>query len=61
MAFGYSLNRISGTLRDGRATDMWVRWTGCFRKIDGDWLIVHDHVSVPLDIASGRGLVDLEP
>jgi ketosteroid isomerase-like protein len=61
VAFVYSLNRITGTLRDGRPTDMWVRWTGCFRKIDGDWLIAHDHVSVPLDMASGRGLVDLEP
>jgi len=61
VAFVYSLNRISGTLRDGRATGMWVRWTGCFRKLDGDWLIAHDHVSVPLDIASGKALLDLEP
>ena len=40
---------------------MWVRGTLCFRKIDGNWLIAHDQVSVPLDIASGRGVVDLEP
>lgn len=61
VAFVHSLNRLSGTLTDGQRTGTWVRWTGCFRKIDGSWLIAHDHVSVPLDIASGKALLDLEP
>lgn len=33
---------------------------GC-RRIDGRWLIVHDHESVPFDPASGQALIDLEP
>ena len=57
----HSLNRLSGTLTDGRQTATWVRWTGCFRKLDGDWRIAHDHVSVPLDLPSGKALLDLEP
>ena len=61
VAFGHSLNRISGTLKNGKRNDVWVRWTGCLRKIDGQWLIAHDHVSVPLDFASGRALLNLEP
>jgi uncharacterized protein (TIGR02246 family) len=61
VAFAYSLNRISGTLRIGRRSEHWVRWTGCFRKVDGRWLIAHDQVSVPADMASGRALLDLEP
>jgi ketosteroid isomerase-like protein len=61
VAFGHSLNRISGTLKNGNKTSYWVRWTGCFRKIDGAWLIVHDQVSVPLDVESGRALLNLEP
>jgi uncharacterized protein (TIGR02246 family) len=61
VAFGHSLNRISGTLKNGTRTDYWVRWTGCFRKIDGNWLIVHDQVSVPLDVESGRALLNLQP
>lgn len=40
---------------------MWVRATLCFRRVDGEWLIVHDQVSVPFDIRSGRGVADLEP
>jgi hypothetical protein len=31
------------------------------RKIDGNWLIVHDHVSVPIDRQSGKALLNLEP
>jgi ketosteroid isomerase-like protein len=61
VAFGHSLNRISGTLKNGNRTASWVRWTGCFEKIDGNWLIVHDQVSVPIDMESGKALLNLQP
>src|SRR5262245_29667763 len=61
VAFGHSLNRISGTLKNGNRTDFWLRWTTGFQKIDGNWLITHDQVSVPLDLESGRALLNLEP
>ncbi len=61
LAFLHSLNRLTGTLRNGKRSGFWVRATACFRRIDGNWLIAHDHVSVPFDVESGRGLVDLEP
>jgi ketosteroid isomerase-like protein len=61
VAFGHSLNRVSGTLKNGNRTDFSVRWTACFRKIDGNWLVAHDQVSVPVDPESGRALLNLEP
>ncbi|HEY6494293.1 MAG TPA: nuclear transport factor 2 family protein [Trebonia sp.] len=62
VAFGHGFGRLSGTLRNGAATNgMWVRATFCLQKVGAAWLIVHDQVSVPLDIATGRGLTDLEP
>ncbi|MEU6425513.1 nuclear transport factor 2 family protein [Microbispora sp. NPDC046973] len=62
VAFGHCFGRLSGTLENGTATSgMWVRGTFCFRKSDGEWLIAHDQVSVPLDMSSGRGVTDLEP
>lgn len=61
VAFAHSLNRISGTLRSGRRSDFWVRWTPCFRRIDGEWLIVHHQASVPIDVETGRALLDLVP
>ncbi|MEV8441864.1 nuclear transport factor 2 family protein [Actinosynnema sp. NPDC051121] len=62
VAFGHAFARLGGTFKDGTATSgMWVRVTHCLRKIDGRWLIVHDQVSVPLDIPTGTAAVDLEP
>lgn len=62
VAFGHCFARFSGTLKDGTVTNgMWVRVTYCFRKIDGSWLVTHDQVSVPFDLASGNGVTDLEP
>jgi len=61
VTFGHSLNRVSGTLKNGNRTNFWLRWTACFRKIDGNWLIAHDQVSVPVDPESGRALLNLEP
>ncbi|WP_424187882.1 YybH family protein [Actinokineospora sp. G85] len=52
--------RLVGVL-NGQDTDMWVRTTNCFRRIDGRWLMFHDHVSVPLDFATGRSLTHLTP
>ncbi len=33
----------------------------CFRKIDGQWLIVHHQASVPFHVESGKAALDLEP
>ena len=61
VAFSYSLNRISGTLNNGRKTDLWLRWTACFRKINGKWRIVHHQNSVPVDLQTGKAVLDLKP
>jgi ketosteroid isomerase-like protein len=62
VAFGRCFGRLSGTLRNGTATSgTWVRATFCFQQVDGQWLIAHDHVSVPLDVPSGKGVTDLAP
>lgn len=61
VAFGHSLNRVVGTLKNGNRSDFWLRWTMCFRRIDGNWLIAHEQLSVPIDPESGRALLNLEP
>src|SRR5215471_11059043 len=60
LAFVNSLNHISATLPGG-PVDMWLRWTACFRQIDGVWLVVHDHVSVPADPVHSRAVLNLTP
>jgi ketosteroid isomerase-like protein len=62
IGFWRSLNRISGTRSDGEKTDVWVRATVCCRKIDGKWMITHEHVSVPFYMdGSYRAAVNLKP
>ena len=61
VAFTYSLNRISGTMNTGQKTDLWLRWTAGFRKINGKWLIVHHQNSVPVDLETGRAVLDGKP
>ena len=62
VAFSRSLNRISGTRTDGEETDVWVRATVCYRKVDGKWMVTHEHASVPFYMdGSYRAAVDLKP
>ena len=61
LAFVHSLNHVKATLANAQISDFWLRWTACLRRIDGVWVIVHDHVSVPADLEHGRAVVDLTP
>ena len=61
LAFVHSLNHVRATLASGHTTDLWLRWTACLRRIDGVWLVVHDHVSVPADLEHGHAVLDLTP
>ncbi|MGF1676709.1 MAG: YybH family protein [Rivularia sp. (in: cyanobacteria)] len=61
IAFSHSLNRMSGTTTNGEEIDNWMRVTVCYQKIDGKWMIVHEHVSVPIDMENSKALFDLKP
>jgi uncharacterized protein (TIGR02246 family) len=54
MGFGHSIQRITGTDTKGQSVDLTVRVTDVYRKIKGNWLIVHEHVSVPVDLDTGK-------
>jgi uncharacterized protein (TIGR02246 family) len=61
VAFSHCLLRVKGTMKTGQQTDWWLRWTACYRKTNGKWLIVHEQVSVPIDFRSGKAMLDLKP
>lgn len=60
-AFAFGLERLRGTMTDGAPVDMWVRFTDGWKREKGRWLIVHEHVSVPVDLATGKARLDLTP
>jgi uncharacterized protein (TIGR02246 family) len=61
IAFCHSLNQVSAMRTDGQKLEMWWRATLGFRRIDGSWLITHQHNSVPFDGESGKASIDLAP
>jgi ketosteroid isomerase-like protein len=61
LGFSHGLSAVSATRPDGGQLDMWWRTTVCFRKIEGKWMITHEHNSVPFDVESGKASLDLKP
>jgi uncharacterized protein (TIGR02246 family) len=61
VAFIHAIERISGTDTKGKKSEIWLRATSGLKKINGKWLIVHDHISVPADLDTGKALLDLKP
>ena len=61
VAFSRSLNRFAATKKDGERFVNWLCTTLGFRKIDGRWKVVHEHVSVPFDMETGKAMLDLKP
>lgn len=54
------LVRLTGVM-NGTSLNLWVRQTNCFSRTEGEWVMFHDHVSVPTDFSTGRSLLDLVP
>jgi len=54
VGFGHSIQHVVGTDMQGHPVDRTVRVTDGYRKIDGRWLIALEHVSVPVDLKTGK-------
>ena len=61
VAFAHGLSHVSATKKDGIQLDMWWRTTICFRKIYEQWMVTHEHNSVPFDVESGKASLDFKP
>lgn len=49
VAFAHSFIRCGGTLPDGRTFQDLVRATFCLIKVNGSWVVEHQHVSKPYE------------
>jgi ketosteroid isomerase-like protein len=62
LAHCHGLVHMSGTRTDGEETDVWVRQTLCLRRVEGAWMIAHEHTSVPFYMdGSDKAALDLKP
>lgn len=54
IAYSHSIQHYSGTGKDGKPIDLTLRYTDVYRKTHGKWLIVQEHISVPIDMATNK-------
>ena len=54
LAYSHSIQRVAGTDKQGKKLDLTVRVTDVYKKARGRWYIIHEHVSVPVDLDNGK-------
>ena len=61
LAFSHSIQHFSCTDPKGGKLDMTMRATDAYKKIKGQWLIVHEHFSAPIDLATAKADLTSKP
>ncbi|MEK2644140.1 YybH family protein [Bdellovibrio sp. BCCA] len=61
VAFSHCLCHMTGQANSGEKFDSWARQTACYKKVNGQWLIVHENYSVPVDMQADKPLWSLDP
>ncbi|MBV8116218.1 MAG: nuclear transport factor 2 family protein [Silvibacterium sp.] len=61
LAYSYSFQHYLAKMKTGESKDVTVRVTDVYRKRVGKWLIVQEHVSVPVDPQTGKADLKSKP
>jgi uncharacterized protein (TIGR02246 family) len=61
LAYSHSIQHFTCTDAKGNKMDMTMRATDVYRKVNGKWLIVHEHYSAPIDLATGKADLTSKP
>src|SRR5712691_1265367 len=61
MGFARSIQHFTGAGNDGKPLDMTFRVTDCLHKVNGKWRILHTHVSLPVDLVTGKAEFQAQP
>jgi uncharacterized protein (TIGR02246 family) len=54
LAYSHSIQRVTGTDKQGKKVDLTLRVTDVYQKMRGRWFVIHEHVSVPVDLETGK-------
>ncbi len=61
LGYGHGFYHTVGTDKNGKTVDFTIRLTDVYRRINGKWLIVHEHSSWPVDFATGKADITSKP
>ncbi len=59
-AFSHSIQHAACTTKNGKM-DLILRVTDGYANFKGNWLIAHEHISVPVDLATGKADLRSKP
>ncbi len=54
LAIMHCYSKLSADTAPSKDQSLWVRSTVCYRKIEEQWKVIHDHISVPVDFMEGK-------
>jgi uncharacterized protein (TIGR02246 family) len=58
VAYSHSIQSATMTDAKGKKFSMTVRVTDGYKKVNGQWLIAHEHASIPVDLATMKAIPD---
>ena len=61
LAYGHNVQTGEFVGHDGAKVKIIVRTTDIYRKIDGKWLIVEEHNSLPVDLETMKPVMESKP
>jgi ketosteroid isomerase-like protein len=61
ITYSHMIQHVIWTNKDGSSTELKAGVTDVYRKINGKWLIVQEHSSVPIHIATGKAEMMSQP
>jgi ketosteroid isomerase-like protein len=61
LAVAWGLDHVRVEHADDQTFDSWSRGTRVFQRANGTWAMIHQHLSVPYDPATGEAKTDLHP
>ena len=61
LAVSWGLDRIRVESDGGDTVETWSRATRIFHEQNGKWLMIHQHLSFPVDPQTGQARTDLQP
>ena len=60
-AYSHSIQHFACTTQQDKKLDLILRVTDGYANFGGDWLIAHEHVSVPVDLTTGQADLQSKP
>ena len=61
LAYSHCIDHVVATDKHGKKLDMTLRVTDVYKNIRGRWFVIHEHVSVPVDLVTDKPDLSSKP